>query len=74
MARRAAGDVSERCCVNCVTLRSGQGKGTALALPCAAAQAKLEAARQRLTPLQERLTRLLATIPIELQRDGLSLS
>jgi hypothetical protein len=27
-----------------------------------------------LTPLEERLSRLLATIPIEIQRDGLSLS
>ncbi len=31
-------------------------------------------ARERLTPLQDRLTRLLATIPIELQREGLSLA
>ena len=32
-----------------------------------------EAARGRLTPLEERLARLLATIPIEIQREGLSL-
>jgi hypothetical protein len=30
--------------------------------------------RERLTPLQERLARLLATIPIEIQREGLSLA
>ena len=28
----------------------------------------------RLTPLEDRLTRLLATIPIEMQREGLSLA
>ena len=28
----------------------------------------------RLTPLEDRLTRLLATIPIEVQREGLSLA
>jgi hypothetical protein len=33
-----------------------------------------QAARERLTPLQERLSRLLATIPIEVQCEGLSLS
>jgi hypothetical protein len=32
------------------------------------------AARERLTPLEERLARLVATIPIETQRAGLSLS
>jgi hypothetical protein len=32
-----------------------------------------QAARERLTPLEDRLRRLLATIPIELQREGLSL-
>lgn len=32
-----------------------------------------EAARGRLTPIEERLARLLATIPIEIQREGLSL-
>jgi hypothetical protein len=37
---------------------------------CAASQA----ARERLTPLQDRLARLLGTIPIETQREGLSLS
>lgn len=36
--------------------------------------AATKAARERLTPLEERLARLLATIPIELQREGLSLS
>ena len=38
------------------------------------ARAEAEAARVRLTPLDERLTRLLATIPIEVQREGLSLT
>ena len=38
------------------------------------ARAEAQAARERLTPLDERLTRLLAAIPIELQREGLSLS
>jgi hypothetical protein len=33
-----------------------------------------QAVRERLTPLEERLARLLATIPIEIQREGLSLS
>jgi hypothetical protein len=33
-----------------------------------------QATRERLTPLEERLSRLLATIPIELQREGLSLA
>jgi hypothetical protein len=33
-----------------------------------------QAARERLTPLEERLARLLATIPSEIQREGLSLS
>lgn len=37
-------------------------------------RAEAEAARVRLTPLEDRLTRLLATIPIEVQREGLSLS
>ena len=37
-------------------------------------QEKLESARERLTPLEERLARLLATIPPELQREGLSLN
>ncbi len=35
-------------------------------------RAKAEAVRERLTPLEERLTRLLATIPIEVQCEGLS--
>ena len=39
-----------------------------------AARAEGEAARVRLTPLADRLARLLATIPIEVQREGLSLS
>jgi hypothetical protein len=34
----------------------------------------MELTRVRLTPLDARLTRLLATIPIDVQRDGLSLS
>jgi hypothetical protein len=37
-------------------------------------RAATQAARERLTPLEERLSRLLATIPIEIQREGLSLS
>jgi hypothetical protein len=32
------------------------------------------AARERLTPLDDRLARLLATIPVEVQREGLSLA
>lgn len=32
-----------------------------------------ETARDRMTPLQDRLARLLQTIPLELQREGLSL-
>ena len=38
------------------------------------ARTEAETARVRLTPLEDRLTRLLATIPVELQREGLSLS
>ena len=38
------------------------------------ARAEAQAARVRLAPLEDRLTRLLATIPVELQREGLSLS
>ena len=38
------------------------------------ARAEAKGARERLTPLDERLTRLLATIPVELQREGLSLA
>lgn len=37
-------------------------------------QAEATAARERLTPLEDRLKRLLATIPIEVQREGLSLT
>lgn len=37
-------------------------------------RATVKAARERLTPLKERLSRLLATIPSEIQREGLSLS
>jgi hypothetical protein len=37
-------------------------------------RADTRAARERLTPLEERPSRLLATIPIEVQREGLSLS
>jgi len=36
--------------------------------------AAAQATRERLTPLDERLTRLLATIPIEVQREGVSLA
>jgi hypothetical protein len=35
--------------------------------------ADIQAARERLTPIEERLARVLATIPVELQREGLSL-
>ena len=38
------------------------------------ARAEAEAARVRLTPIEERLTRLLTTIPIDVQREGLSLA
>jgi hypothetical protein len=37
-------------------------------------RAATQAARDRLTPLGERLSRLLATIPVEIQREGLSLA
>lgn len=37
------------------------------------ARSEAEAARGRLTPLDERLGRLLATIPAEMQREGISL-
>jgi hypothetical protein len=37
-------------------------------------RAATQAARERLTPLEERLSRLLATIPSEIQREGLSLA
>jgi hypothetical protein len=37
-------------------------------------RAATQAARERLTPLEDRLARLLETIPIEIQREGLSLS
>ena len=40
----------------------------------AKARAEAEAARVRLTPLEDRLKRLLANIPVEVQREGLSLS
>jgi hypothetical protein len=38
------------------------------------ARAEAQGVRERLTRLDERLTRLLATIPIEVQREGLSLA
>lgn len=37
------------------------------------ARAAAQAARERLTPLEVRLARVLATIPVEVQREGLSL-
>jgi hypothetical protein len=37
-------------------------------------RAATQATRERLKPLDERLSRLLATIPIVIQREGLSLS
>ena len=37
-------------------------------------RAATQATRERLTPLEERLSRLLATIPGEIQREGLSLA
>ena len=36
-------------------------------------RAAAQAARERLTPLEDRLARLLATIPVDIQREGLSL-
>lgn len=36
-------------------------------------RAEAQAARERLTPLEDRLARLLATIPLDVQREGLSL-
>jgi hypothetical protein len=38
------------------------------------ASAEAQAARERLKPLDERLARLLATIPVEVQQEGLSLT
>ena len=38
------------------------------------ARAEAHAARERLTPIHERLAKLLATIPIVVQREGLSLT
>jgi hypothetical protein len=38
------------------------------------ARAEAKAARERLTPLDERLARLLVTIPVEVQREGVSLA
>ncbi len=38
------------------------------------ARAEADAARVRLTPLEDRLSRLLASIPVEVQREGLSLA
>jgi hypothetical protein len=38
------------------------------------ARAEAHAARERLTPIDERLAKLLATIPIEVQHEGLSLT
>jgi hypothetical protein len=35
---------------------------------------EVSAARVRLTPLEDRLVRLLSTVPVELKREGLSLS
>jgi hypothetical protein len=37
-------------------------------------RAAAQTARERLTPLEDRLARLLATIPVEVQREGLSLA
>jgi hypothetical protein len=37
-------------------------------------RAETQAARERLTPLDDRLSRHLLTIPIDIQREGLSLS
>jgi len=37
-------------------------------------EAEHKAARDRLTPLETRLEKLLSTIPIEVQREGLSLN
>ncbi len=37
------------------------------------AAAEIEAARERMTPVRERVAKVLKTIPVELQREGLSL-
>ncbi len=37
-------------------------------------RAEAQAVRERLTPLETRVARLLATIPLDVQREGLSLS
>ena len=37
-------------------------------------RAEAQAVRERLTPLETRVARLLATIPLSIQREGLSLS
>jgi hypothetical protein len=37
-------------------------------------RAATQAAREHLTPLEDRLVRLLATIPIQIRREGLSLA
>lgn len=37
-------------------------------------RADVQSARERLTPLADRLARLLATIPVEVQREGLALA
>ena len=37
-------------------------------------RAEIQAVRERFTPLEERLGRLLATVPMGIQREGLSLS
>jgi hypothetical protein len=37
-------------------------------------RAATQAVRERLRPLEERLSRLMATIPFEIQREGLSLA
>jgi hypothetical protein len=58
------------------TLRKSaeENRAKALARREEMARAETEAARERLTPLEDRLARLLATIPLEMQREGLSLS
>ena len=49
-------------------LRDGQATETK-----AAEVSDVEAARERLTPLADRLTNLLITIPLSVQREGISL-
>ncbi len=48
--------------------------GTSSSRACSGPSESLNHTRERLTPLDERLARLLATIPIEVRHEGLSLA